>query len=232
MLSHGLPSFFIMINPADVYNPLVKFLAGEEIDLDNLLPTDIPKYWEQTMLIAKNPVVTTKFFNIYIHAFIKLILGYDPDCKTVKSGVLDVVKAHYSCVKAQGRGTLHCHMLVWIEGSLDPNKLKEKLMHHEGRVFEKRLAVYLQHSIQTSIPTFDENNPFNPNGDSTMSVDPLKKFHPCLRCGPVCQKDEPQEVYDKQCDKDLSALAEACQCHSHRATCYKNWKGPPQEKKC
>ena len=84
MLSHGLPSFFITINPADVYNPLVKFLAGKEIDLDNLLPTDVPKYWDQTLLVANNPVVAAKFFNIYIQAFIKSILGYDPDCKSVK----------------------------------------------------------------------------------------------------------------------------------------------------
>ena len=65
-----------------------------------------------------------------------------------------------------------------------------------------------------------------------MNIDSLESFHPCLTRGPVRQKDEAQEVYRKRCDQDLSALAEACQRHSHRATCYKNWKGPPQEKKC
>ena len=90
MLSHGLPSFFITINPADVYNPLIKFLAGEDIGLDNLLPTDIPDYWDQSLLVAKNPVVAAKFFNLYINTFIKSILGYDPACKTVKSGVLGI----------------------------------------------------------------------------------------------------------------------------------------------
>ena len=28
MMDQGLPSFYITINPADVFNPLVKFLAG------------------------------------------------------------------------------------------------------------------------------------------------------------------------------------------------------------
>ena len=61
MMDKGLPSFYITINPADVYNPLVKLLAGLDIDIDNLLSEDVPKYWEQSVLIAKNPAVAAKF---------------------------------------------------------------------------------------------------------------------------------------------------------------------------
>ncbi|KAJ6530742.1 hypothetical protein B0H19DRAFT_967308, partial [Mycena capillaripes] len=70
MIEKGLPSFYITINPADVYNPLVKFLAGNEIDLDHLLPEDIPDYINQSITIAKNPAVAARFFNIYMKAFI------------------------------------------------------------------------------------------------------------------------------------------------------------------
>ena len=222
MLSHGLPSFFITINPADVYNPLVKFLAGDEINLDDLLPTDVPAYWDQSMLIAKNPVVAAKFFNIYIKAFINSILGFDAESTYVKSGVLGVVKAHYGCVEAQGRGTLHCHMLVWIEGGLDPNALKEKLLREPGGNFEQRLINYLNHAIQTSIPQCHEEVP----------PDPLDSYHPCLTRGPVRRSQESEATYIRRCEKDLSVLAEACQRHTHKATCYKSWKGPPHEKKC
>ena len=175
-----------MINPADVYNPLLKYLAGKDIDIDNLLPTDIPDYWDQMLLVTKNPVVAAKFFNLYIKAFIKSILGYDPEIKSVKSGVLGIVKAHYGCVEAQGRGTLHCHMLVWIEGSLDPNKLKEKLSREPGGAFEKQLVAYLQDAIQTSVPVFNEEG--SPDGDENEDreqTDLLEQFHPCLTCGPV-----------------------------------------------
>ena len=51
----GLPSFYITVNPADVRNPVVKFLAGEDIDIDTLLPEQVPNSWEQSILIAKNP---------------------------------------------------------------------------------------------------------------------------------------------------------------------------------
>jgi hypothetical protein len=50
-----LPSFYVTINPADVYNPLVKFLAGSEIDIDNLLPEDVLKFHEQSILIVAGP---------------------------------------------------------------------------------------------------------------------------------------------------------------------------------
>ena len=52
MMDQGLPSFYITINPADVFNPLVKFLAGFDIDINNLLPEQVPDYWEQTHLVA------------------------------------------------------------------------------------------------------------------------------------------------------------------------------------
>ncbi|PPQ77992.1 hypothetical protein CVT26_015900 [Gymnopilus dilepis] len=44
MIEKGMPSFFITINPADVYNPLVKCLAGADIDIDHLLPEEVPNY--------------------------------------------------------------------------------------------------------------------------------------------------------------------------------------------
>ena len=63
IVEKGLPNFYITINPADVFNPLVKFLAGTEIDVDALLPEDVPSYIEQSILVVKNPVVASKFFN-------------------------------------------------------------------------------------------------------------------------------------------------------------------------
>jgi hypothetical protein len=44
MIEKGLPSFYLTINPTDVFNPVVKFLAGSEIDIDSFLPGDIPSY--------------------------------------------------------------------------------------------------------------------------------------------------------------------------------------------
>jgi hypothetical protein len=128
MIEKGLPSFYITINPADVYSPIVKFLAGSEIDVDSLLPGDVPEYWDQSVLVAKNPVVAARFFNLHTKAFIATILGYDPEHKNLDGGILGVVDAYYGCVEAQGRGTLHCHMLVWVKGGLNPNEIKRRAL--------------------------------------------------------------------------------------------------------
>ncbi|KAK0229809.1 hypothetical protein EDD85DRAFT_923017 [Armillaria nabsnona] len=74
MVDKGLASFFIMINPADIYNPIVKLLGGSEINVDNMLPEEIPCYWDQSILVARNPTTAATFFNRYMKAFIKTIL--------------------------------------------------------------------------------------------------------------------------------------------------------------
>lgn len=112
MIDKGMSSFYFTINPADVYNSLVSFLAGDEIDLDNLTVDSVPKYFDQASLVAKNPAVAAQFFNIYMKAFISTILGFDPKQDNLDGGSLGFVKAYYGWVEAQGRGTLHCHMLT------------------------------------------------------------------------------------------------------------------------
>jgi len=118
IMDKGLPSFCLTINPADVYNPLVKFLAGADIDIDQLLSEQVPDHMEQSILVAKNPFIAAQFFNIYLKAFLKMVLGYNPSETTNLSSVLGPVSAHYGCVEAQGRGTLHCHMMIWLKGSV------------------------------------------------------------------------------------------------------------------
>ncbi|KAG1885112.1 hypothetical protein F4604DRAFT_1517067, partial [Suillus subluteus] len=66
--------FYITINPADMYNPIVKFLSGADIDIDNLLPDEVPGFMEQSILIAKNPAIAAKFFNLYMKAFVSYMI--------------------------------------------------------------------------------------------------------------------------------------------------------------
>jgi len=102
ILDKGLPTFYITINPVDVYNPLVKFLAGADIDIDHLLPEQVPNYMEQSTLIAKNPFLAARFFNIYLKASLKEVLGYDISNSKKEHGLLGPIMAYYGCVEAQG----------------------------------------------------------------------------------------------------------------------------------
>jgi len=78
ILSLGVPSFYITVNPADVYNPIVKYLSGHEIDIDNLMSHEVPVYWEQAKAIARNLGVAADFFDMFLNAFFSAILCYDP----------------------------------------------------------------------------------------------------------------------------------------------------------
>ncbi|KAH7920312.1 hypothetical protein BV22DRAFT_1021443, partial [Leucogyrophana mollusca] len=169
--NRGLPSFYITINPADVYNPLVKFLSGSEINIDNMLPSEVPDYWTQSILVAKNPAIAAKFFNMYLKVF--LSVHRSTSRLTMEGGILGVVKVHYGCVEAQGRGTLHCHMLVWLEGGMDPNKIKKRIIDEGDLEFKEHLLAYLDDSISSSIPD---------DPDPNIQV-PSPVHHPCLVCG-------------------------------------------------
>ncbi|KAI0735787.1 hypothetical protein C8Q76DRAFT_610842 [Earliella scabrosa] len=97
MNMEGMSSFFLTINPADIYNPLVKFLVGADIEIDRLLPGDAPSYWQQSLLVAHNPVVASRFFHTYIRVFISQLLRHTgPNNRS--SGILGTVKAYYGCV--------------------------------------------------------------------------------------------------------------------------------------
>ena len=98
----GVPSYFIMVNPADVYCLILKYLAQQDIDINNLQEDDVPNYWQQACLISRNLMITVKFFNIFVEVFIKSLLKADTSSGIVKPGALGYVKGYYGCVEAQG----------------------------------------------------------------------------------------------------------------------------------
>ncbi|KAJ7200389.1 hypothetical protein GGX14DRAFT_372312 [Mycena pura] len=93
-------------------------------------------------------------------AFISALLGYDAKQKNLDGGILGVVKAYYGCVEAQGRGTLHCHMLVWVEGGLNPNEIKKRALSPDAAdvEFSKRLLAFLDDTISNAIPPDPDPN--------------------------------------------------------------------------
>ena len=212
MIDQGLPNFYITINPADVYNPILKVLAGEDIDIDNLLPEQVPDYWKQSILVAKNPAITAKFFNIYMKAFLLCLVGYDPKFKDLNGGIFGLCKAYYGCVEAQGRGTLHCHMLIWLHGGLNPNEIKDKVLSDSS--FKDKLIFYLEDLISNEIPS-------DPGPNFTT---PSSRFHPCAVRG-INPGDPDDDDRKKARQKDMHILTKSCQYHTHSTTCYKYYTG-------
>lgn len=215
IVKKGLPSFYLTTNPADVFNPVVKFLAGSEIDVDQLLPEQVPSYLEQSILVAKNPFVASKFFNLYMKSFVKNILDHDLH-DPANEGILGAVNSYYGCVEAQGRGTLHCHMLVWLEGALNCEEIRDRVQG--GNIdFQRRLVEFLDGTISNEIPPVP----------ATQQNVPSSTYNPCTVRGLNAESFVDQKSTEQE---DLYNIIKNCQAHQHTATCYKYWKGPPDVK--
>ncbi|KAF8204728.1 hypothetical protein BJ912DRAFT_820469, partial [Pholiota molesta] len=153
-------------------------------------------------------------------AFISALLKYDPKQKDLEGGILGVVKAYYGCVEAQGRGTLHCHMMVWLEGGLNPDEIKAKIIEHGDTEFKERLIAFLDDSISNEIPADPDPN----------FIVPSSEHHPCTVRGihtSVTGSDR-----EKARQKDMHHLVKQCQLHKHTKACYKYWKGPQEQREC
>lgn len=217
-MTHGMPSFYITINPADTHNPIVKFLAGADIDIDKMLQDQVPNYWEQSILLSSNPAIGATFFNRYLKAFVRTVLGSNGGDLNENGGVLGVVKAHYGCVEAQGRGSLHCHMLIWIEGALNPNEIRDKVMRDDS--WGKRLLDYLDDTITNVVPE-----------DPIPEVSTLwDEKDPCTLRGVDLDIKNDQERLALRM-KDVNRLAGRVQRHRHSHTCYKYYK-PGSARNC
>ena len=204
MIDQGLPSFYLTINPSDVHNPIVRFLAGRDINVDTAVPTDYDSF-AQSMMVSKNPFATAKFFKLYMEAFIHALLGYEADIQKRDAGILGKVKAYYGCVEAQGRGTLHCHMLVWVEGGLSPDEIKQRVMNNDEE-FKSRIIQFLDDTISNHMP-------------ADVNIPNQEVYHPStVRKPPVPPDANNTDLYIQ---KDRHFLIQRCQYHRHSATCYK-----------
>lgn len=206
IMTYGLPSFYITINPSDVKNPIVRFMFGRELDIDRLTRTF--DSWEQSCDVSKNPFVPAEFFDLYIKAFLKYLLGCEDDPSRNTVGVVNIVEALYHVVEAQNKGTLHCHMLVWVLGGLDPMQLKERILAKQDVAFEEKLISYLDDTISTDIP---------PDPDSSVFVSS------CIHKPGAVRGPDPalSEDYGTRRDRDLHFLVPDCQTHVHTSSCYK-----------
>lgn len=91
-------------------------------------------------------------------------------CVTSKKGVLGQVTAYFGVVKAQGHGTLHLHMLMWLAGTPNSNKMETAL---ESSYFRDKLREFIRCNIRAHLDDLTEVD------IQTMSREPqLAYSHP------------------------------------------------------
>ncbi|KAF8123348.1 hypothetical protein EV363DRAFT_1180372, partial [Boletus edulis] len=167
--------------------------------------------------------MSSRFFHLCITTFVETILCYDLNAgrsSTQHVGVFGDVSGFYGCVEAQGRGSLHCHMLIWLTGALNCDEIKKSILDINDSSLCSQLPAHLDNVIWSSIPC-----------DPLPEIEiPSSIHHPCAVRGPSLEGD--MNTVRDMCRKDVHHLAKACQVHKHTATCFKYWKGPPEPKEC
>lgn len=146
------PSLWITINPSDTHDPIAQVLAGEDINLDSFMATAGPDVSRRASNIAGDPFAAAKFFHLTIKAVLEELFGITAHKESPKifreDGIFGRVEGYIGSVEAQGRGTLHLHIIIWLTGAPTASKMKT-LLHSD--VFRKRVRNFLEANIRANV---------------------------------------------------------------------------------
>ncbi|CAF4200105.1 unnamed protein product [Rotaria sp. Silwood2] len=160
--NQGLPSIFLTLNPADIHSPVALYFAGVKLDLDNIQIEQLMTTYKRAEIIASHPVATAKFFHLLITNILDtMIVG----------GVLGPIKAYFGTVENQGRGSLHLHLLIWLDHEFKPSDLKEKIQNAD---FREKLKAYLEDIIKEDLDEFKGKRTVeNPDSTKIFNLFPM-----------------------------------------------------------
>ncbi|KAF5327481.1 hypothetical protein D9619_005136 [Psilocybe cf. subviscida] len=218
IMYQGTPTIFITLNPADVDNPIVRVLTGEHISLEDISRGEDMDSWSRQLFAARNPSACAMFFHLIITNFIKVGLKFG--CGPSEPGIFGVCDAYYGTVEAQGKGTLHCHMLLWLRGHLSPQTLRDAMS--DSNAYQNRVFQWVESVIKCEFPV--------ENAESSISRQPperLRHFdlgnpHPGTIPAPSLQPYRPGEQYNwSTFNNYLSQLLYEYNWHVHNETCWK-----------
>jgi hypothetical protein len=150
-LIHNPPNLWVTINPTDLQDPIAQVLAGAEIDLDNFCKTSGPDSADRAANISSDPYASAKFFHFVIQTIITIFFGISKRRNGKidrKEGIFGFVKSYLGTVEAQGRGSLHLHILLWLVGALTASELKSALLSDE---FRDRIKQYIKETIRADL---------------------------------------------------------------------------------
>jgi hypothetical protein len=150
----GPPSLWITINPSDTNDPIAQVMAGVDINLDNFEKTAGPDGKTRARTIAADPFAAAKFFHYMINAIIETLFGFKKKRHNIfrTNGILGMVQGYIGTVEAQGRGTLHLHVLIWLVGALTAAKMRNALKSED---FRQKVIKYIDACIRADIDNRD-----------------------------------------------------------------------------
>ena len=213
----GTPTLFVTLNPSDRDHPLVRLYAGHEVNIEDRMRGEELSRWQRSVIAARNPSACARFFHKMMSNFIKIILRYDRPGK----GLFGRCKAYYGTVEAQGRGTLHCHMLIWLEGHPSPQKLRDKM--YSSDEYRHLMFQWLESVIKCELPHTEEvvTEPRGRPLPKPAVGDSTGISHPGAEPAPSIHAYQRREDFQAAFDQFVSELVKAYNWHEHSSTCFK-----------
>ena len=156
------------------------------------------------------------FFHTMISSFISIILRYGKS----GHGLFGTCLAYYGTVEAQARGTLHCHMLIWIKDHPSPQKMRDLMIADED--YQQKMFTWLESLIKSEPLGFTgavhASSPSlgPPPSHSTQS----NYTHPGVRRLPSIHTLLPGE-FKTEYHNFVNDLVTHFNWHKHTETCWK-----------
>ncbi|KZO98247.1 hypothetical protein CALVIDRAFT_478596, partial [Calocera viscosa TUFC12733] len=209
--AHGTPALYVTLNPYDLAHPLVRLFAGQDMTDEDAERGDVDIHsFSRAVTVAKRPTAAVRFFHVVMQNFIRFVLMGTNN----GTGLFGNCTGYYGMVEAQGRGTLHCHFVVWLKGHLSPQLMRERLSLDGS--YKLALIGWLEDIIKNELPT-----------DHTVVTDPPRQRPP--RSGDIDPRTRQvpltsfhaDEEFESHFVSELSALVPQCNWHVHSSTCWK-----------
>ena len=167
---------WVTINPADTHNPIAQVFAGVEIDLDNFCNTAGPNNNQRATNVAGDPFSSAKYFHFIVKCVLEIMFGITKKSSghiDRKIGIFGKVQSYIGTVEAQGRGTLHLHMLLWLKDAPCASEMKTAL---KSQKFRDKLVAFIKNSIRASIGNMSHEQvaaiPKTPGISYSRPIDP------------------------------------------------------------
>ncbi|KAE8230517.1 hypothetical protein CF326_g4481 [Tilletia indica] len=203
----GVFQLFLTLTPSTAHAPGFHVFYGDTgVHLDVRTP-DLPSSSMCGIRLADDPVAATDYFHFHIAAVFKYLFEYDMRTKTSseEGGILGRLKAYFLVKEHTMRGQLHGHILLWLDGGLNPSDLRV-LMRDDLEFRERYLAFYddlIKHELPIAPAT------------STQPTEPVQD--PRRQRPPDPSDPDFKNVFAV----DHQLLGELVQRHKCRFTCLK-----------
>ena len=201
----GTPAFFITLNPHDLSSIFVAHYGNIPASQWRSMSS-----YDRAVFVASHPGVAARAFDAQVRAFLEIVVGFKTG-----NGLFGKCEAYYAMVEAQGRGTLHTHMLLWIEGNPNPERLR-RMMHADAE-FQEKILKWLEDLIRCELPgtlAVHSGEAVKPRRKET-ELDPRLEKPPQIL-------EQDFETFRREFETFVSRLAIECNWHEHTPTCYKH----------